>query len=81
MKKIILIGAAFAALLANSLPASPAIAADLPIEAPIYVERPAAVGLLNWTGFTSAPISATRAVRAARTSWSPGCLYSAYRRP
>jgi outer membrane immunogenic protein len=51
MKKIILIGAAFAALLANSLPASPAIAADLPIEAPVYVERPAAVGLLNWTGF------------------------------
>ena len=25
--------------------------ADLPVEAPVYVERPPAIGLLNWTGF------------------------------
>jgi outer membrane immunogenic protein len=46
MRKVVLEGVAFAALIAG-----PAMAADLPIEAPIYVERPAAVGLLNWTGF------------------------------
>jgi outer membrane immunogenic protein len=51
MRKMILGGAAFAALMASSLIAGPAMAADLPVEAPIYVERPAAVGLLNWTGF------------------------------
>jgi len=46
MKKIVLGGAVFAALLA-----APAIAADLPVETQAYVARPAAVGLLNWTGF------------------------------
>jgi outer membrane immunogenic protein len=46
MKRLIIGGAVFTACMAG-----PAIAADLPVEAPIYVERPAAVGLLNWTGF------------------------------
>lgn len=31
--------------------AAPAMAADLPVEAPPYVERPPAIGLWNWTGF------------------------------
>jgi hypothetical protein len=80
MKKIVLGGAAFAALLANSLMASPATAADLPVEAPVYVARPAAIGLLNWTGFYVGA-NFGYAVRAARTSWSPGCRCSAYRKP
>ena len=46
MKKRIVGGAVLAACMAG-----PAVAADLPVEAPIYVERPPAVGLLNWTGF------------------------------
>jgi outer membrane immunogenic protein len=29
----------------------PAMAADLPVGAPVYAERPAAIGLWNWTGF------------------------------
>jgi outer membrane immunogenic protein len=48
MKKFVLSGAVF--ILGNWLLAIPADAADLPIE-PVYVARPAAVGLLNWTGF------------------------------
>jgi outer membrane immunogenic protein len=46
MKKFMIRGAVFAACMAG-----PAIAADLPVEPPLYVERPPAVGLLNWTGF------------------------------
>ena len=46
MKRFIMRCALFAACMSG-----PAVAADLPIEAPVYVERPAAVGLWNWTGF------------------------------
>jgi outer membrane immunogenic protein len=46
MKKLIIGCAVLAACTAG-----PAIGADLPVEAPAYVERPAAIGLLNWTGF------------------------------
>jgi outer membrane immunogenic protein len=46
MKKLIIGGAVFAAFMAG-----PVIAADLPVEPPIYVERPPVIGLLNWTGF------------------------------
>jgi outer membrane immunogenic protein len=46
MKRLIMRCALFAACAGG-----PAAAADLPVEAPIYVERPAAVGLWNWTGF------------------------------
>jgi outer membrane immunogenic protein len=46
MKKRIVGGAMLAACMAG-----PAVGADLPVEAPVYVERPPAVGLLNWTGF------------------------------
>src|SRR5437899_1503614 len=49
MKKIVVGGAAFAAVLGNCLMGVPAVAADLPVET-VYVARPAAVGLLNWTG-------------------------------
>ncbi len=41
---------AVAVLLANCWPADPAVGADLPVET-VYVARPAAIGLLNWTGF------------------------------
>jgi outer membrane immunogenic protein len=47
MKKLIIIGSAVLAACA----AGPAIGADLPVETPVYVERPPAIGLLNWTGF------------------------------
>jgi outer membrane immunogenic protein len=40
-----------AVLMTSALLAGPATAADLPIEAPVYVEPPPVVGLLNWTGF------------------------------
>jgi outer membrane immunogenic protein len=40
-----------AVLTASALMSGPAAAADLPIEAPTYVEPPPVVGLLNWTGF------------------------------
>ena len=46
MKKLSLGGAALAVLMA-----APAMAADLPVEVPAYVERPPAIGLWNWTGF------------------------------
>jgi outer membrane immunogenic protein len=46
MKKRIITSALFAALTA-----APAMAADLPVGAPVYVERPPAIGLWNWTGF------------------------------
>ena len=46
MKKLSLGGAALAVVMA-----APAMAADLPVEAPAYVERPPAIGLWNWTGF------------------------------
>jgi outer membrane immunogenic protein len=46
IRKLIIKGAILAAGLAG-----PACAADLPIGAPEYVERPPIVGLLNWTGF------------------------------
>jgi len=46
MKKLSLAGAALAVLMA-----APAMAADLPVEVPAYVERPPAIGLWNWTGF------------------------------
>jgi opacity protein-like surface antigen len=46
MKKLSLGGAMLAVVMA-----APAVAADLPIEAPAYVERPPAIGLWNWTGF------------------------------
>jgi outer membrane immunogenic protein len=46
MKKLIMRGAVLAACMGG-----PAIGADLPVEAPLYVERPPAVGRLNWTGF------------------------------
>ena len=46
MKKLTVGGAVLAASMAG-----PVLAADLPVEAPVYVERPPAVGLLNWTGF------------------------------
>jgi outer membrane immunogenic protein len=46
MKKLIIGSAVLTACMAG-----PATGADLPVEAPVYVERPAAVGLLNWTGF------------------------------
>jgi outer membrane immunogenic protein len=45
MKKLI-IAAILTVGIGNSL-----IAAELPVEGPLYVERPAAIGLLNWTGF------------------------------
>lgn len=51
MRKNIIAGAAAAAVQATCLVANPAAAADLPVEAPVYVARPAAIGLLNWTGF------------------------------
>ncbi len=47
MKKLIIIGSAVLA----ACVAGPAIGADLPVETPVYVERPPAIGLLNWTGF------------------------------
>jgi outer membrane immunogenic protein len=50
MRKIVLGGAALAAMVGNCFTAIPAIAADLPVET-VYVARPPAVGLLNWTGF------------------------------
>ena len=46
MKKLIMGGAVLTACMAG-----PAFGADLPVEAPVYVERPAAVWLMNWTGF------------------------------
>jgi outer membrane immunogenic protein len=46
MKKLIIAGAVLVACMAG-----PAIAAELPVEPPVYVERPAAIGLWNWTGF------------------------------
>ena len=46
MKKLIVVGAVLAACLNGR-----AGAADLPVGAPVYVERPPAIGLLNWTGF------------------------------
>jgi outer membrane immunogenic protein len=46
MEKLIIAGAVLVACVAG-----PAIAADLPVEPPVYVERPAAIGLWNWTGF------------------------------
>src|ERR1700730_12465095 len=46
MKKPSLAGAALAVLMA-----APAMAADLPVEVPAYVERPPAIGPWNWTGF------------------------------
>jgi outer membrane immunogenic protein len=46
MKKFIVSGGVLVACLAG-----PALSADLPVEAPVYVERPPAIGLLNWTGF------------------------------
>ena len=46
MKKLIIGSAVLVACLAG-----PALSADLPVEAPVYVERPPAIGLLNWTGF------------------------------
>jgi outer membrane immunogenic protein len=51
MRKVILGGVAMAVLMANPLMSGPAMAADLPVEAPIYAEPPPVVGLLNWTGF------------------------------
>jgi outer membrane immunogenic protein len=46
MKKQIVAGAALAVCMAAS-----AGAAELPVPAPVYVERPAVIGLWNWTGF------------------------------
>jgi outer membrane immunogenic protein len=46
MKKFSLGGVALAAVMT-----APAMGADLPAEAPVYVERPPAIGLWNWTGF------------------------------
>ncbi len=46
MKKLSLGTVVFVAVMA-----APAMAADLPAEAPVYVERPPAIGLWNWTGF------------------------------
>jgi outer membrane immunogenic protein len=46
MKKLIVVGVVLAATLSG-----PAVGADLPVGAPVYVERPPAIGLLNWTGF------------------------------
>ena len=46
MKKLITGGALLAACMAG-----PALGADLPVEAPVYVERSPAVWLMNWTGF------------------------------
>jgi outer membrane immunogenic protein len=46
MKKVIVAGAVLAGFLS-----APAVGADLPVGAPVYVERPPAIGLLNWTGF------------------------------
>jgi outer membrane immunogenic protein len=43
-------GGATVIMLGFCLTAIPAIAADLPVE-PVYVARPPAIGLLNWTGF------------------------------
>jgi len=42
-------GAAFGVMMGNCL-ATSVTAADLPVET-VYVARPAAIGLLNWTGF------------------------------
>jgi outer membrane immunogenic protein len=47
MKRLIIIGSAVLVACA----AGPAVGADLPVETPVYVERPPAIGLLNWTGF------------------------------
>lgn len=46
MKKILLSGVAFAALVA-----APAMAADLPARAPVYKASPVAVAAYNWSGF------------------------------
>src|SRR5206468_3419668 len=46
MNKLIIGVAALTAMLA-----APARAADLPVGVPVYAERPAAIGLWNWTGF------------------------------
>jgi outer membrane immunogenic protein len=46
VKKISIGTAALAAIIA-----APAMAADFPVEPPVYVERPPAIGLWNWTGF------------------------------
>jgi len=45
MKKLLLVGLAFGALIA------PAVAADLPPQAPVFTKAPAPIPVYNWTGF------------------------------
>jgi len=45
MKKLLLAGAAFCALIA------PAMAADMPAQAPVYTKAPPPVPVFSWTGF------------------------------